>query len=124
MRVFSFVFVFLMVRRPPKSTRTDTLFPYTTLFRAQCYDTDVPQADNPFCADITRNANNGQIVELVQRQVNLARFDTQGIDVAFNYRFRLDDALGIPGRFDLRYDGTHVLKQKVDRKSTRLNSSH
>ncbi|SBV33511.1 putative TonB-dependent receptor [uncultured Sphingopyxis sp.] len=79
----------------------------------QCYDTDVPQADNPFCADITRNANNGQIVELVQRQVNLARFDTQGIDVAFNYRFRLDDALGIPGRFDLRYDGTHVLKQKV-----------
>src|SRR3546814_1050357 len=23
----------------------------------QCYDTDVPQADNPFCADITRNAN-------------------------------------------------------------------
>ncbi|HWW57148.1 MAG TPA: TonB-dependent receptor [Sphingopyxis sp.] len=79
----------------------------------QCYDTDVSQADNPFCADITRNANNGQIVELVQRQVNLARFDTQGIDVAFNYRFRLDDALGIPGRFDLRYDGTHVLKQKV-----------
>src|SRR3546814_15037959 len=41
----------------------------------QCYDTDVPQADNPFCADITRNANNGQIVELVQRQVNLARFE-------------------------------------------------
>src|SRR3546814_7947399 len=44
---------------------------------------------------------------------NLARFDTSGIDVALNYRFRLDDALGIPGRFDLRYDGTHILKQKV-----------
>src|SRR3546814_6175976 len=27
-------FCFLMLRRPPRSTRTDTLFPYTTLFRS------------------------------------------------------------------------------------------
>src|SRR3546814_11099498 len=27
-------FVLLMIRRPPRSTRTDTLFPYTTLFRS------------------------------------------------------------------------------------------
>src|SRR3546814_19411709 len=32
--VFAFVFFFLMIRRPPRSTRTDTLFPYTTLFRS------------------------------------------------------------------------------------------
>src|SRR3546814_20476268 len=30
----SFMFFFLMIRRPPRSTRTDTLFPYTTLFRS------------------------------------------------------------------------------------------
>src|SRR3546814_2963953 len=30
-----FVFFFLMIRRPPRSTRTDTLFPYTTLFRSE-----------------------------------------------------------------------------------------
>src|SRR3546814_18723411 len=30
---FDFIF-FLMIRRPPRSTRTDTLFPYTTLFRS------------------------------------------------------------------------------------------
>src|SRR3546814_2029489 len=30
------MFFFLMLRRPPRSTRTDTLFPYTTLFRSQC----------------------------------------------------------------------------------------
>src|SRR3546814_14954230 len=35
-------FFFLMIRRPPRSTRTDTLFPYTTLFRSQ-----VP-GDGPF----------------------------------------------------------------------------
>src|SRR3546814_7315709 len=29
-----FYFFFLMKRRPPRSTRTDTLFPYTTLFRS------------------------------------------------------------------------------------------
>src|SRR3546814_5666164 len=29
-----FFFFFLMIRRPPRSTRTDTLFPYTTLFRS------------------------------------------------------------------------------------------
>src|SRR3546814_14691885 len=35
MYVLSVVFVFfLMIRRPPRPTRTDTLFPYTTLFRS------------------------------------------------------------------------------------------
>src|SRR3546814_14859769 len=35
MVVFAYVFFFfLMIRRPPRSTRTDTLFPYTTLFRS------------------------------------------------------------------------------------------
>src|SRR3546814_2479582 len=31
---FFFLFFFLMIRRPPRSTRTYTLFPYTTLFRS------------------------------------------------------------------------------------------
>src|SRR3546814_16094794 len=31
--LYVFIF-FLMIRRPPRSTRTDTLFPYTTLFRS------------------------------------------------------------------------------------------
>src|SRR3546814_13511760 len=32
-----YFFFFLMIRRPPRSTRTDTLFPYTTLFRSQYF---------------------------------------------------------------------------------------
>src|SRR3546814_1726751 len=32
---YMFIFFFLKIRRPPRSTRTDTLFPYTTLFRSQ-----------------------------------------------------------------------------------------
>src|SRR3546814_4896064 len=38
----SFVFFFLMIRRPPRSTRTDTLFPYTTLFRASSLNSEPP----------------------------------------------------------------------------------
>src|SRR3546814_1002414 len=34
------VLCFLMIRRPPRSTRTDTLFPYTTLFRSDPYPPD------------------------------------------------------------------------------------
>src|SRR3546814_6028981 len=34
--LFLLCFFFLMIRRPPRSTRTDTLFPYTTLFRSRC----------------------------------------------------------------------------------------
>src|SRR3546814_14286326 len=41
--VFAFLFYtyffFLMIRRPPRSTRTDTLFPYTTLFRSKTWVT-------------------------------------------------------------------------------------
>src|SRR3546814_16569608 len=35
-------FFFLMIRRPPRSTRTDTLFPYTTLFRSLLYGAGSP----------------------------------------------------------------------------------
>src|SRR3546814_1532657 len=40
------LFLFLMIRRPPRSTRTDTLFPYTTLFRSE--DILGPEFDAPF----------------------------------------------------------------------------
>src|SRR3546814_4658103 len=33
--VITVLFFVLMIRRPPRSTRTDTLFPYTTLFRSE-----------------------------------------------------------------------------------------
>src|SRR3546814_11230113 len=38
---------FLRIRRPPRSTRTDTLFPYTTLFRSP-KDPTLFEQDTPF----------------------------------------------------------------------------
>src|SRR3546814_5648806 len=41
-----------MIRRPPRSTRTDTLFPYTTLFRSQGVSRDINlYRDNEFLLD-------------------------------------------------------------------------
>src|SRR3546814_11031469 len=42
-----------MIRRPPRSTRTDTLFPYTTLFRS------------PAVIDFNRTLNQGESIGLV-----------------------------------------------------------
>src|SRR3546814_2347435 len=36
-----------MIRRPPRSTRTDTLFPYTTLFRSEVPKVVVEEATEP-----------------------------------------------------------------------------
>src|SRR3546814_254874 len=56
------IFFVLMIRRPPRSTRTDTLFPYTTLFRSNlaiitAYN-DMLSAHQPFgrCPEIIRQA--------------------------------------------------------------------
>src|SRR3546814_14583675 len=56
-----------MIRRPPRSTRTDTLFPYTTLFRSVCLTPAVPSpipVPYPNMA-ISANANPGTIVDNV-----------------------------------------------------------
>jgi len=77
---------------------------------AQCYDNDAPLSENPFCAEITRNPNTGQLAEVIQREFNLAGFNVEGIDVAVQYTTPLE-GIGLPGRLDLRYDATHQLKR-------------
>src|SRR3546814_18465646 len=47
-------FFFLMIRRPPRSTRTDTLFPYTTLFRS-VFDEPGSIPVQPFGASANRS---------------------------------------------------------------------
>src|SRR3546814_12132967 len=47
------IFFFLIIRRPPRTTRTDTLFPYTTLFRSKSVD----QNDDPASAMSPKSGN-------------------------------------------------------------------
>src|SRR3546814_6686483 len=51
---------FLMIRRPPRSTRTDTLFPYTTLFRSchSLYDRN-READSIIACERASSASEG-----------------------------------------------------------------
>src|SRR3546814_15862568 len=53
------LFFFLMIRRPPRSTRTDTLFPYTTLFRSfKLQPADLEKAITPHTRWVILNAPN------------------------------------------------------------------
>src|SRR3546814_18824801 len=63
--VYLVLFFFLMIRRPPRSTRTDTLFPYTTLFRS----IQAAQARIAIVARMQRAQN----VRLAERQEPIAR---------------------------------------------------
>src|SRR3546814_13740977 len=63
-----------MIRRPPRSTRTDTLFPYTTLFRSrrnrQFVDIDGHRALKAGAIAIGVDAARREIVEILRRPVD------------------------------------------------------
>src|SRR3546814_6081514 len=91
--LLSLLVFFLMIRRPPRSTRTDTLFPYTTLFRslgaAVLAIDDVAEAGRALAAR--------PVVQLVEEAARLcggARRRDGANHRASLYRFREDAAAG------------------------------
>src|SRR3546814_19502697 len=67
---YLFTFFFLMIRRPPRSTRTATLFPYTTLFRS---DLAACRIGGPVrIADDHRDAETGIEIADLAEQVMVA----------------------------------------------------
>lgn len=71
---------------------------------------DLPTIDNPFCAAITRDPNNGNAIsDFESGNVNLGGFSTEGIDIQANYTFDLADALdGDYGTLSQTVNATHV----------------
>src|SRR3546814_3423756 len=104
-----------MIRRPPRSTRTDTLFPYTTLFRS------IVQRDkrhwNGLCFLDSGNDGRKLPFALVEQFLVQLLAGPQPHDVDLHVAFRLQ-----PGKAD--HPERDVKIDIVDRKSTRLNSSH
>src|SRR3546814_9440748 len=100
-----------MIRRPPRSTRTDTLFPYTTLFRSPL-ETDHELRDD------------AGIVEIEDRLERIAhRAIPHVIDHADDRRGDVA-VIAVDDRgLDLLADRL-LWTREADRKSTRLNSSH
>src|SRR3546814_13660271 len=113
-----------MIRRPPRSTRTDTLFPYTTLFRSvierqldninvgaknigiRIVDLRIKKIDLPTDSTVIRDVYRRMSA---QRQQVASRLRAEGEEQAQTIRSEADR------------ERTVIL---ADRKSTRLNSSH
>src|SRR3546814_5427114 len=102
-----------MIRRPPRSTRTDTLFPYTTLFRSARLQAISRRGRGQDPVQITV----GDLqIDLLSRR---AWRDTKRLDLTAK-EFALLATLA-------RRHGEIISKTVIaeqDRKSTRLNSSH
>src|SRR3546814_12392151 len=71
---FVCIIFFLMIRRPPRSTRTDTLFPYTTLFRS--HQRGVGQADRMGEHRRHAAAADPAQLDLGRRETRIARRET------------------------------------------------
>src|SRR3546814_3262081 len=93
-----------MIRRPPRSTRTDTLFPYTTLFRSdqrQQFEHLVERAEP--ARKHRQRPRPQQEMHLAQREI-----------VELAAQFRRDEAVG---RLFMRQDDVHADGGLADIKS-------
>src|SRR3546814_14049144 len=113
-----------MLRPPPRSTRTDTLFPYTTLFRSVGR---LPRRDRSLLGD---EAEDGEVV--IRPHLRLDRRVQEGVaaeeaeaEHGLGLRVIAGDAARVAA-LDMRRQpiGQVVGQPAKDRKSTRLNSSH
>src|SRR3546814_6770979 len=119
-------FFLLMIRRPPRSTRTDTLFPYTTLFRS--------------LEGGSQGMNKQDLISAVAESSGLSKSDAskavEGVFDAITGALKKGDEVRLVGfgTFSVsqrkastgrnpRTGETMTIKAS-DRKSTSLNSSH
>src|SRR3546814_16805897 len=129
-----------MIRRPPRSTRTDTLFPSTTLFRSRRRELDAQI--EPLVRSALRDQGDGLVDGTTQIEYLLVQYQHAGLDLG-EVENVVDDAEQVIATL---HDGVEaaelptfecrVAKQlrgaeddverraNLDRKSTRLKSSH
>src|SRR3546814_12699075 len=78
-------FFFLRIRRPPRSTRTDTLFPYTTLFRSLLKEMSDPEiattVEGQRAVFQSRQASREGQADLIRGQVEQARTQIEAVKV-------------------------------------------
>src|SRR3546814_10129992 len=116
---FSSFLFFLMIRRPPRSTRTDTLFPYTTLFRS---------------SRAMRRRRRRFPKDPVMKQFKVAVVGATGavgetmLAILAERKFPVSELVALASARsaggDVAFGNREVDVRDLDRKSTRLNSSH
>src|SRR3546814_6935255 len=124
-----------MIRRPTRSTRTDTLVPYTTLFRSVDRVGDLSKLR----VELRHLFPKILLVRFSRRRLQRTRFERKGVpqerqpvvNAAFGQLLQLESPAWdfthgvdqhVPSCRQERY--ARCEQEKIDRKSTRLNSSH
>src|SRR3546814_13239851 len=113
-----------MIRRPPRSTRTDTLFPYTTLFRSIDpleirHRNLIKRMDQPCttCMGLElEDISPAECLSVLTDHVDVAAFRVEQAEARKQGRYL---GLGFATYIEPTAGSTGI-----DRKSTRLNSSH
>src|SRR3546814_3255082 len=107
-----------MLRRPPRATRTDTLFPYTALFRSQKEDRQAALAGDAGAG--------GDVLAGLLLDVELDPLAAVGVDGALHQLVlgEVTQAVALTGLEDDAGRPHELRHDDADRKSTRLNSSH
>src|SRR3546814_1947149 len=114
-----------MIRRPPRSTRTDTLFPYSTLFRS---DDEAILVAPQGVADTPRR----DLAHVAGHQAVHHPLGVRPTHAVLVHRRDVEEGRLVADREVLRLDAVEAPRRKaagpghpvLDRKSTRLNSSH
>src|SRR3546814_18808808 len=127
------MFLFLMIRRPPRSTLTETLSPYTTLFRSNLELTAAGGLDHPARRDEDarrQRQQNGQQEQDAGTAKGCEDAHGAGLMVqgAAAQADRMSYGIRHCERSEAIQSGLRTLwiaaSPSADRKSTRLNSSH
>src|SRR3546814_3042238 len=110
-----------MIRRPPRSTRTDTLFPYTPLFRSPVFSAGLMLM---WACDLIVAAEETTFADVVGTRLGMCGMEYFAHPWEFGPRKTKE--LMLTGD-SISVDEAHQLgmvSKILDRKSTRLNSSH
>src|SRR3546814_9406377 len=108
-----------MIRRPPRSTRTDTLFPYTTLFRSsgvmnKIFPSAEAALEGTLKDGMTLVAGGFGLCGVPERLIDaIVASGVKNLTIASNNAGTDGEGLG-----------KLLRTRQIDRKSTRLNSSH
>src|SRR3546814_17064228 len=101
-----------MIRRPPLSTLTDTLFPYTARFRSRHRSERLSLLEDPR-EEVRHVIELLKVVDTLDQHCSLIHRQWRGAETAALHEFGMQ--IGV---------GYGVIRGSRDRKSTRLNSSH
>src|SRR3546814_14597981 len=116
-----------MIRRPPRSTRTDTLFPYTTLFRSwlrenglECAHVNKVAEGRPHIVDLIKNGEIAYIVNTTEgRQAIADSFSIrrEALQQGVTYSTTIAGARALLPSLEYRGSGPVWALQELDRKS-------